>query len=103
MIKFLNNLLGRADWDEFCAWLNEYLEVEPNILPIKWQKCYSPNAGKIVRFDFAPGKPYQVITAIEDESSTCDRDHAYMLANRVRPFIEKAIKEKSPTTVLWTY
>lgn len=102
MIGFVKSLFKHKDWDEFCSWLNEYLEVEPSKLPITWTKI-STKVGTSVRLDFAPGKPYQVITAIEDDYSLCDRDHAYLMANRVRPFIERAIKEKTPKTVLWAH
>ena len=102
MIGFVKRLFKRKDWNEFCKWLNEYLEVDPSKLPITWTKI-STKAGRLVRLDFAPGKPYQVITAIEDDSNMCDRDHAYMMANRVRYFLEKAIKEKTPETALWAH
>lgn len=102
MIGFVKSLFKRKDWDEFCAWLNEYLEVEPSKLPIKWQKILT-KAGTIVRLDFAPGKPYSVTTAINDDSSLCDRDHAYLMANRVLPILERAIEEQTPKTVLWAH
>ena len=102
MIGFVKSLFKRKDWDEFCAWLNEYLEIEPSKLPIKWTKI-STKAGTSVRLDFAPGKPYQVITAIEDDSSLCDQDHAYLMANRVRPILERAIEEQTPKTALWAH
>ena len=102
MIGFIKSLFRRADWDEFCVWLNEYLEVEPSKLPITWQKCCT-KAGDIVRLDFAPGKPYSLTTAIDDDSSLCDRDHAYLMANRVLPILERAIEEQTPKTALWAH
>ena len=102
MIGFVKSLFKRKDWDEFCAWLNEYLEIEPSKLPIKWQKI-STKAGTCVRLDFAPGKPYSVTTAIDDDSSLCDRDHAYLVANRVLPILEMAIKEQTPKTASWAH
>jgi len=103
MIGFVKSLFKRKDWDEFCAWLNEYLEVEPSKLPITWQIIDSMQSVNYVRLDFAPGKPYSVTTAIDDDSSLCDRDHAYLMANRVRPILERAIKEQTPKTALWAY
>lgn len=102
MIGCVKSLFKRKDWDEFCEWLDEYLEVDPSKLPIKWQKILTKE-GTIVRLDFAPGKPYSVTTAIDDDSSLCDRGHAYLMANRVRYYLEKAIEEKTPKTVLWAY
>lgn len=102
MIGFVKSLFKRKDWDEFCEWLNEYLEIEPSKLPITWQKILT-KTGTFVRLDFAPGKPYSVTTAIDDDSSLCDRDHACLMANRVRYYLEKAIEEKTPKTVLWAY
>ena len=102
MIGFVKSLFKRKDWDEFCVWVQEYLEIEPSKLPIKWTKI-STKAGTSVRLDFAPGKPYSVTTAIEDDSSLCDRDHAYLMANRVLPILERAIKEQTPKTALWAH
>jgi len=103
MIGFVKSLFKRKDWDEFCEWLNEYLEIEPSKLPIKWQIIDSMQSVNYVRLDFAPGKPYSVTTAIDDDSSLCDRDHAYLMANRIRFYLEKAIEEKTPKTVLWAH
>jgi hypothetical protein len=103
MIGFVKSLFKRKDWDEFCAWLNEYLEVEPSKLTITWQIIDSMQSVNYVRFDFAPGKPYSVTTAIDDDSSLCDRDHAYLMANRVLPILERAIKEQTPKTALWAH
>lgn len=108
MIGFVKSLFRRKDWDEFCEWLNEYLEIEPSKLPITWQMITwqiidSMQSVNYVRFDFAPGKPYSVTTAVEDNSSLCDRDHAYLMANRVRPILERAIEEQTPITALWAH
>ena len=102
MIGFVKSLFKRKDWNEFCEWLNEYLEIEPSKLPITWTKI-STKAGTSVRLDFAPGTPYSVTTAVEDNSSLCDRDHAYLMANRVRPILERAIEEQTPKTALWAH
>ena len=102
MIGFVKSLFKRKNWNEFCEWLNEYLEIEPSKLPITWTKI-STKAGTSVRLDFAPGTPYSVTTAVEDNSSLCDRDHAYLMANRVRPILERAIEEQTPKTALWAH
>ena len=102
MIGFVKSLFKRKDWDEFCEWLNEYLEIEPSKLPITLTKI-STKAGTSVRLDFATGTPYSVTTAVEDNSSLCDRDHAYLMANRVRLILERAIEEQTPKTALWAH
>lgn len=86
----------QSDWDAFCAWIREYMELPK--LPIEWSR-YEKDGFKIVRIDLFKDKPYHVITALEDRDELCTDGVAYMLAMGLMPVLCRAIE----TNTAYTY
>lgn len=88
-------LTNKPDWDAFCNWLREYLEIPT--LPIEWSR-FEKDDSRIIRIDIFKDKPYHVTTAVEDREELCNDGVAYLLSQGLRPVISKAIDTNSPYT-----
>ena len=85
----------QADWDAFCGWIKEYMELPT--LPIEWSR-YEKDDFKIIRIDLCKTKPYHVTTAVEDRSELCTDGIAYLLSQGLMVWLSKAIETNSPYT-----
>ena len=88
------------DWGEFCAWMKDAFAVGDK-LSVDWERISGPSCGSIIRINIAKDKPFKLTTAIKDESRLCTRNVAETLAERLLPYLERAIKENVPKTVIW--
>lgn len=92
------------NWDDFCAWLVEDLEL--GNLPIEWTVIrqvphgagiVDPLVGEeIVRIDIFKDKPYQVSVGIPNNACYMTPDMSYYIARHAMHLIRDAVQSNSP-------